>query len=488
VGWLGAVGAVLVAMWPGQAQANGRMPGANDVVFDYGDDNHLVARATFGVVQSFDRGATWQWVCEQAIETSAVIADPPLALVADGTAVLLPPTGGALLSRDRGGCSWERAVSLLEGKRGVDLTLDPSDAAHLWVLTSTIESTDAQSFGIYENLLFETRDSAQSWSLVATLPSDFEAETVEVAASDGQRIYVSGTASRNPRLGIIQRSEDGGTNWMQTMLDLPAGSGSLLISAIDPRDADRLWLRVPARGDTIGLLRARLYLSDDKGASFRMLAETQRGMFGFALSPDGTELAYGGPMDGLFVGPSDGSAPFQKVSGLGVRCLRWPAAGALYVCGTEPRDPFSLGVSRDKGASFEALYRMVATCPAECPEGSAFAGACQEAWGMIGPFIRASGAMCAVEWAPVLGDAGVDDAGADAGPDEMDAGVAERDAEAEEEDAVVGEDGGEDAGDNRSGKDTGCGCGLVESGRERAGVDLSVVMLALGALWRRRLR
>lgn len=485
-----AVAALSLAAWGGEARANGRMPGANDVVFDHGDPDHLVARATFGVVQSYDRGATWQWICEQAIDTSGVIADPPTAMLADGTVVLLPPTGGALLSRDRG-CSWDEAPSPLAETRGVDLTVDPADAAHLYALMSTIREIDAQNYGVYENLLIETADNGQSWRLVATLPSDFEAETVEVAASDGQRIYVSGTASRNPRLGIVQRTEDGGEHWTQTALDLPAGTGSLLISAIDPNNPDRLWLRVPARGDTIGVLPARLYLSEDKGASFRMLADTRRGMFGFALSPDGTLLAYGGPMDGLFVGPSDGSGTFEKVSSLGVRCLRWPAMDALYACGTEPRDPFSLGVSHDHGASFTGLYRMLETCPAECPEGSSFAGVCQEAWGTVRPFVGASGMMCAVEWAAPA-DAG---AGEDAGSaPNADAGASARDdaGEPADSDAAAVEDrdggapdGGEVARENKSGSDAGCACGLVGGRLRAADWDLSWLLLGLAVARRR---
>jgi hypothetical protein len=158
---------------------------------------------------------------------------------------------------------------------------------------------------------------------------------------------------------------------------------------------------------------------------------------------------------------------------------------ALYACGTEPRDAFTLGISRDKGASFQALYRMVDTCPAECAEGTSFAAVCQEAWGITRPFVKASGAMCAVEWAAPVEDAGAE---AEAGAGEMDAGVPEDDAGAEEEDAVVGKDGGEDAGDKRSGKDDGCGCGLVGDGHERARVDVSWMMVGVVVMWRRRRR
>jgi MYXO-CTERM domain-containing protein len=177
-------------------------------------------------------------------------------------------------------------------------------------------------------------------------------------------------------------------------------------------------------------LPARLYVSVDKGQSFTQIAATQQGMFGFALSPDGSQLVYGGPGDGLFRGPSDGSGPFVKLGTIGVRCLRWPSEDALYACATEPRDPFSVAVSHDQGESFEPLYRMLETCPQACPEGTSFALSCEEAWSTTRPFITATGSMCAVPWAappepedagarPVLdgGNAGAKDGGQSVEPD-----------------------------------------------------------------------
>jgi photosystem II stability/assembly factor-like uncharacterized protein len=402
---------LIMAVWllTGSALANGRMPGANDLVFSGGDPARLVARATFGIVQSADRGATWSWICEQAIDVSGVVADPPLTMTRDGSLVLLPPTGSALVSGDRG-CNWARAAAPLAATRGADLTIDPSDDRRVLVVTSTLRTIDDAGFGRYENLVVETRDDAKSWQLLATLPSDFEAETIEVAHSDARRIYVSGSDALDARLGVILRSDDAGATWTRTTLALPAGTGSLLISGIHPHDADRLWVRVAARGDTLGFLPARLYLSTDKGATFVMLAMTTKGMFGFALSPDGSSLAYGGPSDGLFVGPSDGTA-FVKRNTLGVRCLRWPEQSTLYVCASEPADAFSLGVSSDDGVSFRPLYKLSDTCPASCATGTSFADSCQAAWTQTRPFIQASGLMCSVPWsAPVAADAGATDA------------------------------------------------------------------------------
>lgn len=489
---------VLVGSWllASSALANGRMPGANDLVFSAGDPARMVARATFGIVQSVDRGATWSWVCEQAIDVSGVVADPPITMTADGTLVLLPPTGSALVSSDRG-CNWVRVAAPLVATRGADLTVDPSDEKRVLVVTSTLRKVDDAGFGVYENLVVETRDDARSFVLLATLPGDFEAETIEVARSDARRIYVSGSDAHDPRLGVILRSDDAGATWSRSILSLPAGTGSLWISGIHPRDPDRLWVRVAARGDTIGLLPARLYLSTDKGATFTMLAATTKGMFGFALSPDGSSVAYGGPTDGLFVGPSDGSG-FVKRSALGVRCLRWPLRDALYVCASEPADPFSLGVSSDDGLSFRALYKLTDTCPATCATGTSFADSCEVAWSQTRPFIQASGAMCSVPWsAPMSSDAGLLDASVvpssptssgDSGPTPtLDASPAPTDAAASATEQTEA---------------SGCDCQLAPSLRSRAGgraaahgsswyggaLGSLAALLALGGRQRRRQR
>src|SRR5690349_41979 len=102
---IAALGALLSALHAAPiARANGRMPGATELSIAKSDSRHLLARATFGLVQSFDGGDSWQWICEQAINVSGE-ADPPLALTEDGTLVLLPTVGSTMISRDKG-CSW----------------------------------------------------------------------------------------------------------------------------------------------------------------------------------------------------------------------------------------------------------------------------------------------------------------------------------------------------------------------------------------------
>src|SRR5262249_47252971 len=131
--------------------------------------------------------------------------------------------------------------------------------------------------------------------------------------------------------------------------------------------------------DPFGMAPTTLLTSGDRGASWTTVASTAGSMFGFGLSPDGTELAYGTQQDGIFVAPTDGSGPFERVRMLKDRCLTWSRAG-LYACGTEPIDAFSVGRSTDEGRSFDALYRFADTCPQTCPDDSSFGRACRAPW------------------------------------------------------------------------------------------------------------
>jgi MYXO-CTERM domain-containing protein len=229
--------------------------------------------------------------------------------------------------------------------------------------------------------------------VLAELPDDMWPETVEVAESDANRIYVSGTASADALQGIVERSDDGGLSWTRTTMQLPHGSGSLFLSGIHPEDPDRLWFRVPGRGDIYGVLPARLWLSKDGAASFEQVADTQGGMLGFAVSPDGDRVVFGGPLDGLFVAPSDASAAPSKLSELGVTCLRWRASG-LYACALETTDPYSLGHAVEPTEGFVPLWHRADTCRAACTSPSPLEMNCREPWEMIAPLIDAGTALC----------------------------------------------------------------------------------------------
>jgi hypothetical protein len=396
------------------------LPAATALAIHPTDEQQLLLGLTYGLALSRDGGAGWTWMCEQQIEGNGGDVDPAIVMTSDGTLVVLSLTnGGVLVSRDDG-CSFERAMGPLQGHRGVDLTLDPSQPGRVLTLTSTIvEVTDAGQ-PRYRNLLAHSLDHGRNWQVLAEFPDDFFAETVEVAASDPNRIYVTGTAASDPLEGTVERSDDGGLSWKRTTVQLPRGSGSMFVSAIHPKDPDRLWVRVPGRGDIYGVLPTKLWLSTDGGASFDQVGDTQGGMLGFAVSPDGDRIAFGGPLDGLFVAPSDASAAPSKVSDTLVSCLRWRSNG-LYACVLETGAPYSLGFAADPAQEFVPLWQRANTCRDTCTPPSPLEMRCQAPWEQIAPLIDADTPVCGASSS--MPDGGID-AGSDAAGPILDAGGA----------------------------------------------------------------
>jgi hypothetical protein len=404
--------AALLCLVTTAAQANGRVPGATGLAIHPLDQRQLLVGLTYGLALSRDGGASWTWMCEEQIEGNGGDVDPSITMTSDGSLVVLSLTnGGVLVSRDDG-CSFERAMSALEGNNGVDLTLDASHPGRVLALMSTIVA-EVERRPRYRNLLAHSLDHGTSWTVLAELPADMAPETVEVAASDANRIYVSGTASADPLQGIVERSDDGGLSWTRSTVQLPRGSGSLFISGIHPTDPDRVWFRVPGRGDVNGVLPARLWLSRDGAASFDQVADTKAGMLGFAVSPDGDRVAFGGPADGLFVAPSDGSAAPSKVSGVRVNCLRW-VSGGLYVCAGEPIDPYSLGYAVEPTQAIVPLWHRSNTCRGTCAASSRFEPTCRAPWEAVAPFIGAASAMC--DTSSPMEDASIDAGSGASGP------------------------------------------------------------------------
>jgi hypothetical protein len=403
-GCAGSFVAGLICLATTTAHANGRLPGATGLAIHPTDERQLLLGLTYGLALTRDGGASWTWMCEQQIEGNGGDVDPSIVVTSDGSLVVLSLTnGGVLVSRDDG-CSFERAMGPLQGNRGVDLTLDPSRPGRVLALTSTIiEVVDRHPR--FHNLLAQSLDHGRNWEVLAELPDDLSPETVEVAPSDDDRIYVSGTAAADPLQGIVERSDDGGLSWTRTSVRLPKGSGSLFLSGIHPHDPDRLWFRVPGRGDIYGVLPARLWLSTDAGATFNQLGDTQGGMLGFAVSPDGERVVFGGPLDGLFVGPSDGSAAPSKISDMQVSCLRWHSSG-LYACALEPANAYSLGYAAEPMQGFVPLWQRANTCRDACTPEAPLEMKCQAPWEAIAPLVGSDTAVC--DASSPMPDAGID--------------------------------------------------------------------------------
>jgi photosystem II stability/assembly factor-like uncharacterized protein len=427
-----ALGAYWLFLCP-TAFANGRFPSASQLLVDRSDARHIVVGATYGLLETFDAGQQWSLICEAGYGNTHS-EDAALAVM-NGT-ILAGLQEGLSVASDGRGCAFQWAGGPLQKVTVIDETVEKNSPNHALALASEAATVDG-GFG-FQNGLAESLDNGQSWQAAgAALPEDLEALTVDVAASDSQRVYVSGISVASAQNGIIERSDDRGASWTRSFIpDSPPGSLPF-IAAIDPSNPDVVYVRITRQQEL-------LLVTSDGAKTWNTIYSATSPILGFALAPDGRKVAVGSKA-GIEVADTSSYA-FQKTSGVAATCLTWGTAG-LYACAPESSDGFSVGISEDEGQHFEPLYHLGNDCTLDCPAQSSTATAC-------GPL------LC-----ETAGDAG---AARDAGPDAA---------------ALV--DAGLPVGGAARGK-AGCGCFLARGDGGDAGAALA---LTAGLVWlHRRLR
>lgn len=370
------------------ANANGRYPAASQLVVDPKDPTHLVVRTTYGVLVTTNDDGDWGWICEAAIGYGGT-EDPAIAVTGNGS-ILAGITAG--LSVSRTGCDWALAAGGLSDESIADVSVErgnPSRASAIFA--NDTATVDGGALGFVTEL-WRSVDDGASWSKAgSSLLPDFAGLTVDVAPSDPSRVYVTGRRGRATAQGALQRTIDGGATW--SIVTIPGTDSGVapFLAAIDPRDSGTIYVRLD--GDPSDTL----LVSHDSGDTWSTLFVAQGGLSAFALSPDGTEIAIGGVKDGLWRAPSN-APTFERVSSIGATCFAWTERG-LYACADQTRDGFEVGLSADRGATFQPLLHLQGLCgPRACPSSTAV------------------GAMCPSRWLSVAGPLGIAPCdGADAG-------------------------------------------------------------------------
>jgi hypothetical protein len=154
------------------------------------------------------------------------------------------------------------------------------------------------------------------------------------------------------------------------------------IAAVDAINADRVYVRAPATtgGDV-------LFVTENAGKDWTQILKAKGTLAGFALSPDGSQVAVGGPTDPLQIASSTDYV-FTHVNDLGVTCLTWTNDG-LFACADQATAGFSVGLSSDEGATFEPLFEPSKLSLQVCDPGTPVAESCPNAWRGLAPVIGA---------------------------------------------------------------------------------------------------
>jgi photosystem II stability/assembly factor-like uncharacterized protein len=373
--WLCLLAAGLV--WGGaarEAAAHGRFPAAGSVAEDPSNRQRIWVRATYGILVTDNGGERWSWVCPEAVGFDANREDPAVVISGDGS-IIAGTFEGLTVSPD--GCRWLAAGGELADRFFVDVQME-ADPAALVSLSSNGIAADT-----FEVNLWSTADNGASWAhLGAAPPVDFLALTMGVSAANPDRIYLSGRDGMSGAYSaVLQRSDDRGMTW--TRVTLPEGDsadGSVIayMGGVHPGDADRAYVGLATTVEQ-AITRFVLLATADAGATWTNVYERPHGVAGFALSPDGNYVAIGSETDGLWTASSD-TLMFEKTSDVHVRCLTW-AAGGLYACTDEFKDGYSLGVSQDRGQTFEQIMHLSSPCgPLDCPADSEVGSECPARW------------------------------------------------------------------------------------------------------------
>jgi hypothetical protein len=382
---LGFLTLVLLIARSGTSQANGRIPAANQIVVSPQNPNDILLRTTFGVLFSRDRGLNWDWICEKGIGISGA-QDPSFAFTNDGS-LFGASAEGLLLSTDAL-CNFQTPQTIQALSYLVDLTLDPHDPVTVLGLASQYERTiDAGLFSFQSQIV---RASKNSLTLVGPrLDDSIVFETIEVAASDPNRIYLSGVRSGPSAGAVVLVSRDSGQSFTETRVALQQNERAVFVSGVDGKNADILYVRTAGTSDQPG----RLLESQDGGASFRVLFQGKGPLLGFAQSAD--RIYIGGPVDGLHTALVR-DPTFVKTSAAQVQCLT-VSADTLWICSNEVTG-FIAASSRDHGTTIEPKLKFA---------------------GIRGPLMncgsQATSAQCQNEWPALKRELGIPTAEMDAG-------------------------------------------------------------------------
>lgn len=334
------------------AFANGRFPRAQQLVSDPQNPSRVFLRATFGVLASFDGGASWRWLCEDAIGFSGTW-DPPVAVTHDGRLWMGLEKG---LSWTLDACN-VHAIPEVAGELVSDVSAD-GDA--LVFATSTPKKPAA---------LWRATTFSSARRTGATLDG-FYVDTIDAL---GTRVWLTGVRVGEKAEPHVFRSDDSGVTVHELHPTWPT-QGRLYLAAIDPKNASRVLVRqLSDKGSD-------LLLSEDAGTTFKVTLHMAGAMFGFAQSADGSTVWAGsGDADEGLYRSTDRGRTFAPVAKAPIFCLH-RSAQKLFTCSNPfTEHGYAIGASSDEGTSIGPLIGFADVLgPVACDAGAG--ASCGKTW------------------------------------------------------------------------------------------------------------
>jgi photosystem II stability/assembly factor-like uncharacterized protein len=360
----------IASLLPLLVLGHGAYPLAYQMVERPGSPTHLAAGTSFGLVLSDDDGASWTWVCEEAIGYGTGLT--PVWYVSPDGALFGAGFKGMFVSRDHG-CTWIAAPEFADA--------GASDIAD----NGTALFATSQKYGS-QNGVWRSSDNGMVWAPLS-VSSDAEFYTsVRFAPSRPQRLYVGEWWFMPSPTEALYWSDNGGDSFTrvdvtQTLPPVPQPDGGMApvggafyVRAVGATDPDLIYAVVVLSdgSNTCFVIR-----SPDRGQTWSLLLKTADLVGSMAVSPDGKTIYVGTAMK-LYVSTNSGASftPLDRPTKQSCADLY---GDHLYACGWPELDGY--GVGRASGGSMDfqpfltwARITGAASCDATTAVGSTCPG------------------------------------------------------------------------------------------------------------------
>lgn len=356
---LAALAAAAAAARPAGAHPLDVYPDQYDLLARPGElpPRRLVLATTYGLVLSEDGGATWRWVCEANFGISPVDSwAPEYELTAAGTITATTPTG---LQRSPDGCVWTPAGGMAGIDTAAATAIGPDGT--LWLASTGFSTTIRHS-----------TDDGMTWLDAASLGTDVTwVDSIAIAPTDAQRVYATGLqgigAASEPRLW---RSTNGGGAWTTLSTDAFTFTerSSFHVAAVDPADADLVFVRITDTGAT---REERLYRSLDGGDTWTEVFVIGEYITGVVVRASGHVLL--STLNRGVHRSTDRGATFTAIAGSPFKatCLVELPDAQLYICADNFTPDFmGLGRSTDASTWTRVMTMTDLLGPLACPAGT----------------------------------------------------------------------------------------------------------------------
>lgn len=360
---LGVCVGIAVALTAGRGWADGAFPDSEGVFSPLDRPEEIVLATNFGLIMSEDSGTHWAWSCEQAASKNGSFYQ----LGPSPRHRLFALALGKVIYSDDGSCSWQAAR--WDARQGIaaDVFPDPTNAERVFAIGAR-----AGDGGI-AYVVFQSNDGGSTFE-TALYEGDVDDTVtgVESARSDPMTLYL--TVSRGlTSVPMLARSADAGVTWTFNDLSSSIGKGSPSLMAVDPTDANRVFLRfMQADGEAV-------VVTEDGGATATKVVVVNEGRLNsFVRTGQGTVLvgAVDSSLAPMLLRSRNGGGTFEVLAnqpphlrGLSER------AGVVYGAADNFADGFALARSIDEGSSWQpamsyaAVQEILGCVKAACQGG-----------------------------------------------------------------------------------------------------------------------